>query len=162
MSDLHQQVVDTIVRWALNLPMREGRSRVNLKLLFGETVTAHAVRDALQARSNDRCAYVVRGSTDTDAVRLRNERPAGLALNAAIIYIVFWLPGQPGHEKNFESLRDFRSVTLPDLLRGADSFVFPEEKAIEEQCGPAAQAWPQNERTRAEVHLLTACRALRM
>ena len=112
MSNLHKHVVETIVLWALNLQKPEGRSRVNLKLLFGDTTIARAVRDALHVRNDDRCAYVVRGSTDTDAVRLRNERPAGLGPGAGLIYIVFWLPGQPGHERNFESLRDFRSVTL--------------------------------------------------
>src|SRR5439155_22013833 len=149
MSNLHKHVVETIVLWALNLQKPEGRSRVNLKLLFGDTTIARAVRDALHVRNDDRCAYVVRGSTDTDAVRLRNERPAGRGPGAGLIYIVFWLPGQPGHERNFESLRDFRSVTLADVLAGADSFVLPEEKAIEEQCIAASQAWPQNDRKRA-------------
>ena len=125
MSNLHQQVVETIVRLGTHLPKPDGRSRVNLKLLFGDTAIAQAVRKALHERSDDRCAYVVRGSTDTDAVRLRNERPPGLGPGLRLIYIVFWLPGQPGHERNFESLRDFRSVTLADVLAGADHSCSP-------------------------------------
>src|SRR5437763_1885498 len=114
MDNLQQQVVDAIVVWALQLSKPLARSRINLKLLFGDTAIAQAVREALLARSDARWVYVVRRSADSDAVRLRNERPVGVAPETGILYLVFWLPGQPGHERNFESLRDFRSVTLAD------------------------------------------------
>ena len=39
--------------------------------------------------------------------------------------------------------------------------MLPEERAVEEQCIAASQAWPQNDRKRAEAHLLAAFRALR-
>src|SRR5271167_879056 len=107
MPDVQQQVVDTIVQWALRLEPPAGQIRVNRKLLFGDPDISRAVARALQPRSSDRCAFVVRNSTDPDAVRLRNERPSGVSTDAALIYLVFWLPGRSGHERNFESLRDF-------------------------------------------------------
>ena len=116
MGNTQQQVVETIVRWALKLEQPVGQTRVNRKLLFGDAGTAQAVAAALVTHSNDRCAYVVRCSTDADAVRLRNERPAAMDSATAIIYLVFWLPGEPGHERNFESLRDFPAVALDDVL----------------------------------------------
>ena len=93
MRDVQQQVVSTVVQWALQLEHPAGQNRVNRKLLFGDAETSTAVAVELQARSDARCAFVVRSSTDSDAVRLRNERPAGVDPNAAIIYLVFWLPG---------------------------------------------------------------------
>jgi hypothetical protein len=161
MDNLQQQVIDAIVSWALHLPKPTRGSKVKLKLLFGDPVIAQAVRHALHERSDERCAYVVRRSADTDAVRLRNERPAGVGPDPGIIYLVFWLPGQAGHERNFESLRDFGSVTLTDFLMGVVSFVLPQELAIEQQCIAASHVWPVNEQKRAEAHLLAASRALR-
>lgn len=161
MTDIQQQVVETIVRWALRLEQPVGHSRVNRKLLFGDAATARAVATALLAHNNDRCAYVVRCSTDIDAVSLRNQRPTGISATTAIVYLVFWLPGEPGHERNFESLRDFPAVSLEDLLAGSGGLVLAQEEAIAAQCIASAQAWPEKDRKRAEEHFLTAWKALR-
>jgi hypothetical protein len=161
MPNVQQQVVDAIVQWAVQLERPLGRNRVNRKLLFGDAAISSAVGAALHALSDDRRAFIVRSSTDSDAVRLRNERPAGISGNAAIMYLVFWLPGHPGHERNFESLRDFPAVTLEDLLARTDSFMLGEETVIATQCREAAQAWPEKDRLRAEEHLAAAWVALR-
>jgi hypothetical protein len=160
MNDVQQQVAETIVRWALSLEKPSGQTRVNRKLLFGDAATAQAVAAALLSHSNDRCAYVVRCSTDTDAVGLRNQRPPGIDPTAAIVYLVFWLPGEPGHERNFESLRDFPSVTLEDLLAGSSAHVLPQEEVIRAQCVAASQAWPEKDHRRAEEHLLAGWKAI--
>src|SRR5207249_4158716 len=89
MGDVQQQVVEAIVQWALALEQPMGEHRVNRKLLFGDAATAQAVAGALREHSNDRCAYVVRRSTDADAVRLRNQRPPGIKATTAIVYLVF-------------------------------------------------------------------------
>ena len=161
MSNLQQQVVDTIVRWALKLEQPVGQTRVNRKLLFGDAATAQAVAAALLAHSNNRCAYVVRCSTDSDAVRQRNQRPPGIDATTAIVYLVFWLPGEPGHERNFESLRDFPAVALEDVLGPSGGLVLSQEEAIAARCVEAAQAWPEKDRKRAQEHLLAAWNALR-
>ena len=160
MGDVQQQVVETIVRWALELEQPVGQTRVNRKLLFGDAATAEAVGAALLPHSNDRCAYVVRRSTDADAVRLRNQRPPGIEATTAIVYLVFWLPGEPGHERNFESLRDFPAVALEDVLGPRGGLVLAQEELIAGQCVTAAQAWPEKDRRRAEEHLLAAWKAL--
>lgn len=160
MRNVQEQVVDTIVQWALQLERPAGQTRVNRKLLFGDPAISRAVAAALLTRSDDRCAYVVRSSTDTDAVTLRNQRPTEIGASAAIVYLVFWLPGHPGHERNFESLRDFPTVALEDVLARSGAFVLAEEEAIAGQCADAAQAWPEKDRGRAEEHLLVAWRAL--
>jgi hypothetical protein len=64
MSDVQRQVVETIVSWALKLEQPAGQTRVNRKLLFGDAAIARAVETALLAHSSERCAYVVRCSTD--------------------------------------------------------------------------------------------------
>ena len=160
MGDIQQRVVDTIVRWVLELERPVGQNRVNRKLLFGDARTAQAVAAALVAHSDARCAYVVRCSTDADAVRLRNQRPAGVDSGTAIVYLVFWLPGEPGHERNFESLRDFPGVGLEDVLGRSGGLVLAQEETIAAQCFAAAQAWPEKDRKRAEEHLLAAWKAL--
>ena len=161
MPSMKQQVVNTIVQWALNLAPPNGQIRVNRKLLFGDPDISSAVAAALQPRSNDRRAFIVRNSTEVDAVRLRNGRPSIISADAAIVYLLFWLPGLPGHERNFESLRDFPEVTLDNILGRSDSFVLPEEALISAQCSEAAQAWPEKDQRRAEEHLQTAWAALR-
>jgi hypothetical protein len=161
MGDVKQQVVNIVVQWALQLERPTGQNRVNRKLLFGDAETSSAVAAALQAHSDAGCAFVVRSSTDFDAVRLRNERPAGIGTDMAIIYLVFWLPGHAGHERNFESLRDFPAVALEDVLAHADTFVLAEESRILSQCTEAALAWPDKERARATEHLSMAWAALR-
>jgi hypothetical protein len=161
MRDVQQQVVETIVHWALNLEQPVGQTRVNRKLLLGDAATAQAVAAKLDTHSNDRCAYVVRCSTDSDAVRLRNQRPPGIGATTAIVYLVFWLPGEPGHERNFESLRDFPAVALEDVLGPSRGLVLAQEEAIAARCVAAAQAWPQKDQKRAEEHLLAAWKALR-
>jgi hypothetical protein len=160
MGDVQKQVVETIVQWALNLEQPVGHNRVNRKLLFGDAATAQAVKAALLAHSTDRCAYVVRCSTDIDAVRLRNQRPPGINAATAIVYLVFWLPGEPGHERNFESLRDFPAVALEDVLARSGAVLLAQEPAIAAQCIEAAQAWPEKDRGRAQEHLLAAWKAL--
>ena len=134
MRDTQQQVVETIVQWALKLERPVGRTRVNRKLLFGDAATARVVATALLAHSDDRCSYVVRCSTDADAVKLRNQRPLGIDASTAIVYLVFWLPGEPGHERNFESLRDFPAVALEDVLGPSGGLVLPQEETIAAQC----------------------------
>jgi hypothetical protein len=160
MRDVQQQVIEAIVHWALKLERPMGQTRVNRKLLFGDAATAQAVAAELLTHSNDRCAYVVRCSTDSDAVRLRNQRPPGVDTTAAIVYLVFWLPGEPGHERNFESLRDFPAVALEDVLGPSGGLVLAQEEAIAAQCVAAAQVWPEKDRKRAEEHLLAAWKAL--
>src|SRR5207249_635370 len=79
MSAKQPQVVEAIVQWALKLERPLGQTRVNRRLEFGvNAATARAVAATLPAHSDDRCSYVVRCSTDFDAVKLRNERPAGI------------------------------------------------------------------------------------
>jgi len=160
MSDVQQQVIEAIVHWALKLERPMGQTRVNRKLLFGDATTAQAVAAALLTHSNDLCAYVVRCSTDIDAVKLRNQRPPDVGPAAAIVYLVFWLPGERGHERNFESLRDFPAVALEDVLGPSGGLLLAQEEAIAAQCVTAAQAWPEKERGRAEEHLLAAWKAL--
>jgi hypothetical protein len=161
MSDLRQQVVEAIVCWVLNLEQPVGQSRVNRKLIFGDAPTAHAVAAALIPHSNSRCEYIVRTSTDIDAVRLRNQRPPGIDVNTAIVYLVFWLPGESGHERNFESLRDFPSVALEDMLGRSAGLLLAQEQSITARCAEAAEAWPEKERKRAQEHLVAAWTALR-
>ncbi len=162
MSVAQPQLVSTIVQWVLQLDRPTGQNRINRKLLFGDLDTSVAVREALQAHTDDKCAYVVRNSTDFDVVRLRNERPDGVSSNSAIMYLVFWLPGQPGHEKNFESLRDFPSVQLEDLLAHSENFILAEEAVISSQCAEAVTAWPEKDRERAHEHLQNAWNAIRL
>jgi hypothetical protein len=161
MPNTKQLVVNTIVQWALNLEPPNGQIRVNRKLLFGDPDISSAVAAAWQPRSNDRRAFIVRNSTEVDAVRLRNGRPSIISADAAIVYLLFWLPGLPGHERNFESLRDFPEVTLDNIFGRSDAFVLPEEALISAQCSEAAQAWPEKDRQRAEEHLQSAWTALR-
>jgi len=162
MSAVQQQLVSTIVQWVLQLERPTGQNRINRKLLFGDVDTSRAVGKVLQTYSDDKCAFVVRNSTDPDVVRLRNERPEGVSSDSAIMYLVFWLPGQPGHEKNFESLRDFPSVQLEDFLAHSDKFLLAEEAAISSQCVEAAEAWQQKDQDRAREHLSNAWNAIRL
>ena len=161
MDDLKQQFADAIVQWATALPLPVGRTRVNRRLIFGNVETARAVDKALRMRSNARCAWVVRSSSDVDAVRLRNDRPDWVDSNAALIYIVFWLPGSDGHEANFESLRDIPSVTRSDFLARSAEFVLAGEAAVRDQVLEATEAWPEKLRDRAQEHLVAAWDALR-
>ena len=155
-----QQVVEAIVRWALKLEQPVGQNRLNLRLHFGDAATAQAVKIALLAHSNERCAYFVRCSTDNDSVELRNQRPPGLSAATAIVYLVFWLPGEPGHELHAESLRPFPPVMLEDVLLPSGGLLLAQEEAIATQCVAAAQEWPEKDRRRAEEHLLAAWKAL--
>lgn len=161
MPELHDQVVDAIVQWALALPPPAGRTRVNRRLKFGDIGIAHAVADVLRSKSHLDCAWVVQGSTDEGAVRLRNDRPDWVSTDAALIYLVFWLPGHDGHERNFESLRDIPTVTLDDFLSRSDEFLFPSELAIREQIHEASKAWADKFQERIREHLLAAWDALR-
>jgi hypothetical protein len=162
MPDVQQQVVETIVQWALTLEQPVGQPRINRKLLLGDATTARAVEGALRPHSNSRCAYIVRCSTDKDAVKLRNQRPPHVEPGIPIIYLVFWLPGEPGHERNFESLRDFPAVSLQDLLAVNGGLVLAQDEVIRARCLEAAQSWPEKDRKRAEDHLSAAWRALQV
>jgi hypothetical protein len=161
MNEQQERVVEIIVRWALALPRPPGRSRINRRLLFGNEAIARAVGARLSTNSTEEHAWMVRSSTDRDAVRLRNDREDGVSPDAALIYLVFWLPGHPGHEKNFESLRDLPPVTLADFLDRSTEFLLPDEEAIAKQCAQAAEAWSDRSRARAQEHLAAAWNALR-
>jgi hypothetical protein len=155
------KVSDVIVQWAQALQRPVGGTRVNRKIQFGDRAVATAVREKLEALSDTECAFVVRSSTDDDAVKLRNEKPSTVGAGTGVIYLVFWLPGHRGHEKNYESLRDFPSVTLADFLSGTERFVLPGEAAIVGRCREAAAAWGPKDRDRAVEHLDAAWLAVR-
>ncbi len=162
MVEAERRVVDVLVQWALALPRPEGRTRINRRLVFGTPGIAGAVGTRLREASTSDRAWIVRSSADHDAVKLRNDRDGWVSPDAAVIYLVFWLPGHAGHERNFESLRDLPSVTLRDFLSRSNEFLLPGEATVVGQCEQASDAWPEKSRPRAKEHLLAAWNALRI
>jgi len=162
MHDVQDQVVAAIVQWAIALPRPQARTRINLRLTFGSSSIAQKVADALRARSVEECAWVVRASTDNDAVRLRNSQPDWVPRGASLIYLVFWLPGHVGHDRNFESLRDIPPVTLDDFLSHSSEFVLECERGVTERIHDAFTTWPERTQDRGREHLLAAWNALRL
>jgi hypothetical protein len=132
---------------------------------FGDRELADAVRDRLEALSGPPAWYRVRQSPDVDAVRLRNGRPidppSGVTTTTPLLYLVFWLPGEKGHELNAQSLADLRSVRIEDLLSDREHFTFPIEAEIANRCRQAAEAWPIKNRAAAEASLLGSWNAVR-
>lgn len=154
-------VVDTIVRWAQRLVAPQSPPRMNYRLVFGSREVATAVAAALP--SSRTAWYVVRSSSDLDAVKLRHGRPAeppnGVEPDTPLVYLLFWQPGDRGHDRNAQSLTDLRAVDVTQILSDPDSFVLPREEVIDHQCAQAAAAWKDPERARA--YLSTAWRAVR-
>jgi hypothetical protein len=143
---LDEMVADMICRWAgQRLPAGAVLSRVNLRLIFGTRPLALRVRERLEAASGPSAWYLVRNSSDQDAVKWRNNRPADppavVTPATPIVYILFWLPNQPGHERNKESLADLRATAYWQILADSRQLVLPAEEAIAKRCVEAGQAW---------------------
>ncbi|WP_437733218.1 hypothetical protein [Sorangium sp. So ce1335] len=166
-ADVDAIVVDAICRWTERLVMPNSPPRVNVRLVFGTAALADAVGKELSSRSSERAWYLVRSSASPDAVRLRHGRPASLAPPAGVtartpvIYVLFWLPGERGHERNAQSLADIRAVDVPEVMGSCADLVLPAEESIQARCDEAAQAWPQEkDQHRAAYHLRAAWQAM--
>jgi hypothetical protein len=157
-------VAEVICLWAKRrLPSSSFLPRVNLRLIFGTPDLAARVRQELETESTAEVWYVVRSSADADAVACRNNRPpvrpAGVTDKTPLLYLLFWLPNQAGHEKNKESLADLPATTCWDVLSDTRGFVLPQEKLIEDRCQEAARAW--NKAEAPTTHLCNAWAAVR-
>lgn len=157
-------VAELVCRWAARrMPAGGLVPRLNLRLIFGSPELAGEVRKRLEATSSADGWYVVRTSADPDAVACRNNRPAarpaGVTDDSPLLYLLFWLPNAPGHEKNKESLADLRATTCWELLSDAKGFVLPEEEGIDRRCAEAAAAWAKPDL--AAAHLRGAWSAVR-
>lgn len=157
-------VAEVICLWAQRrLPSNSLLPRVNLRLIFGTLDLAARVRQQLESASTAEVWYVVRTSADADAVTCRNnspqDRPDGVTDRTPLLYLLFWLPNQPGHEKNKESLADLPATTCWDVLTDTQEFVLPQERLIEGRCQEAARAWAKPET--AAAHLCNACATVR-
>jgi hypothetical protein len=155
-------VVDTIVRWAQRQIEPDSPPRINVRLVFGSTEIVAAVQ--AQLVNSEQGWFIVRSSGDPDAVKLRHgrppaaDRPSAVRPNAPLIYLLFWQPGDPRHDRNAQSLADLRAVDVSNILADA-SFLLPWEEVIGVQCTQAAAAWKDPER--AGEHLHAAWRAVR-
>ncbi|WP_438033737.1 hypothetical protein [Sorangium sp. So ce204] len=151
-----------IARWIdLHASRPDLPLRLNMRLLFGSSAVATAVRAELEARNNDRRQFFVRRSEDDDAVFLRNGRPRGVGPATTVVYVLFWLPGSDGHARNAQSLQDLRGFHVHDLL-GDEALEFDGERRIAEQIAVAAATWTaEAHRPRAKEHLGAAWEALR-
>src|SRR5437667_5123931 len=87
MREHQERVIDVVAQWALALRRPEGRTRINRRLVFGNVAIARAVGERLRAKSTMDRAWMVRSSTDEDAVRLRNDRDDWVSPEAALIYL---------------------------------------------------------------------------
>jgi hypothetical protein len=156
-------VVDTIVRWAQRQIEPDSPPRVNVRLVFGSTEIVAAVQ--AQLVNAEQGWFIVRSSGDPDAVKLRHgrppaaDRPSAVEPDAPLIYLLFWQPGDPRHDRNAQSLADLRAVDVSNILADASSFLLPWEVAIDVQCADAAAAWKDADR--AADHLQAAWRAVR-
>src|SRR5262249_4745362 len=72
---------------------------------------------------------------------------------------LFWLPNQPGHARNKESLADLRATPYWQILADSKRLVLPAEEAIARRCAEASQAWPKA--GAAAEHLQRAWTAIR-
>jgi hypothetical protein len=145
---LDEMVADMVCRWSRQrLPAGALLSRVNLRLIFGTRPLAQRVREQLEAASGLDAWYLVRSSDDQDAVKCRNNRPTefpkGVTPKTPIVYVLFWLPNQPGHERNKESLADLPATAYWQILADTKALVLPAEEAIAQRCGEAVQTWPK-------------------
>jgi hypothetical protein len=162
-DSIHTFEVDTIVRWARRQIEPNSPPRMNVRLVFGSSDIVSAVRT--QLANSEHAWFIVRSSGDPDAVKLRHgrppavERPTTVRPDAPIIYLLFWQPGDPRHDRNAQSLADLRAVDVAQILADASSFLLPWEEAIDVQCAEAGSAWKDAERARA--HLQAAWRAVR-
>ena len=157
-------VADMICHWARQcLPAGALLSRVNQRLIFGTRQLALLVRERLETSSGPDAWYLVRSSADQDAVKWRNNRPAlapdGVTPTTPIAYILFWLPNEPGHERNKESLADLRATAYWQILEDSKRLVLSPEEAIARRCVEATHSWPKPEA--AAEHLQRAWTAVR-
>ena len=154
-----------VVTWAQRLASKSGRPpRWNARLLI-DSRFAVPVQAALEAASDATRWFIVRRSSDVDAVTLRNGRPstapAGVTSSTPLIYLVFWCPGVPGHDANAQSLVDLDAVSVRDLLAGPKELEFPLEMEIAGFITEALVGWPDAHRDRARHRLVEGWSALR-
>jgi hypothetical protein len=138
-------VADAIVGWARHKATQIRVPLLPLCLDLGSRRLADTVRERLEPFSGPDAWYAVRGSPDADAVLLRNGRPtsapAGVTSSVPLLYLVFWLRGEKGHELNAQSLADVPVLGIARLLSDRDHFTFPLEAAIAARCIEAADGW---------------------
>src|SRR5688500_18010764 len=105
-------VVDTIVRWPQRRVEPDSPPRLDVRLVLGSSEIVEQVQAQL-ARS-ELGWFIVRSSGHPKAVKLRHGvpspadaiRPSGLRPNAPLVYLLFWQPGEPGHDDHAQSLAD--------------------------------------------------------
>ncbi|MFO0560249.1 MAG: hypothetical protein U0269_19690 [Polyangiales bacterium] len=150
------RVATLIAKWIRQRPIREGTLRTNIRLVFGSSLGAQ-VAAQLAADNDTGRAYLVRHSSDEDAVALRNDR-GGVGTDKTLVYVVFWQSGS-GHDRNAQSLMDLPATDEHELVRDM-SLVFNEADKMEARCRAAAEQWEAASRSRAEARLVEAWRAL--
>lgn len=166
MEGLTERVADAIVGWA-RIRARSMRDvpMLPLRLDLRDRALAEVVRAKLAALSGPDAWFEVRQSWDDDVVLLRNGRPEkappGVTGETPLLYLIFWLPGERGHELNSQSLADVPAISIGRLLADRESFAFPEEHAIEARCRDAGTAWPLKHQAEAAVALVNAWKAVR-
>lgn len=103
--------------------------------------------------------WIVRETSDDDAVRLRHGRPDGVP-DSPIAYVVLWSEGAVAADRNAQSLRDLPAFDVADVL-GDMGFDVPIEQQIRARCVAAAQAWEPENRERAAQHVTAVWEGLR-
>lgn len=163
-ADISGMVADMVCRWAKKRVVAGSIiARTNLRLIFGTTALASLVRQELEQATSDTCWYIVRTSAEKDSVACRNNRPSvtptGVMPHTPIIYVLFWLPNQPGHEQNKESLADLAATAYWQVLGDCDDLVLPAEELMDHRCEEAGKVWAKP--ALAAEHLKSAWRAVR-
>lgn len=156
LTSADQRVAALIAQWIARRPIRPGTLRTNIRLVFGASLAAE-VASRLEATGDPDRTYIVRRSSDEDAVALRNDR-GGVATNKTLVYVVFWQSGS-GHDRNAQSLMDLPATDEHELVSDL-SLEFSEAKRMEARCRAAAEQWKHSARGYAEERLVEAWRAL--